>query len=80
MLVRILWLVVRTPIFALLALFEPIVSLVLGGLALLGLFIAFFYRLTGVDPRFPFWTTLSISVGFVILQMAYHTILRRLAR
>jgi hypothetical protein len=75
-----LWSVVRIPIFAVLVVLEPLVSFVLTGLALLGLLTTFLFKLTGADPRFPFWGMLGASTGFAVALMGYHALIRLLSR
>ena len=49
---RLLWHVLRLPVFMFLAILEPVVSFVLGALALLGVLTALFFKFYGV-PHFP---------------------------
>jgi hypothetical protein len=74
-----LWQCIRLPIFLLLAILEPVLSFVLGALALLGVLTAFLWKLVG-PPHFPFFLILSISLGFGLLLAAYQTLLRLLSR
>jgi hypothetical protein len=50
-----LWTVARFPALALLVVLEPLASTLLAGAALLCFLMAFFFKWTGADPRFPFW-------------------------
>ena len=78
---RALWLVwqfVRLPLFLLLLVLEPVATLVLGALALLGALTALFWKLFG-PPNFPFLLMLSISLGFELAVLVYHKLLRLLA-
>jgi hypothetical protein len=70
---------VRLPIVTLLVILEPVVSLVFGGLALLGMLMTLFYNLIGL-PHFPTWTVLSLSVGFGIVVRVYRGLIHVLAR
>ena len=70
----IVWRVVCAPVHALLALVEPIVSFVLGLLALLGLCSSVMFEV--LRPQFPFWTMLSISLSFLLALGVYHLVLR----
>jgi hypothetical protein len=77
-----LWLLsqgIRLPLFLLLAILEPVVSFVLGSLALLGVLMALFWKLTG-PPHFRFLLMLGISLGFELALAYYHTLLRLLSR
>jgi hypothetical protein len=77
--VRLIWHAVRLPVFVFLAILEPVVSFVLGSLALLGVLTALFSKLYGV-PHFPFALTLGVSVGFGLMQVAYYALLRLFGR
>jgi hypothetical protein len=72
------WLV-RLPVVTLLIILEPVVSLVFGGLALLGVLTVLFYDLIRL-PHFPTWTMLSLSVGFGIVGRLYRGLIHILAR
>ena len=72
-----LWQCVRVPVLLLLVTLEPIVSFVLGSLALLGVLTAFFWKLVG-PPHFPLFLVLGISLGFALALVLYHTLLRLL--
>jgi hypothetical protein len=72
-----LWQCVRVPALLLLVTLEPVVSFVLGSLALLGVLTAFFWKLVG-PPHFPFFLVLGISLGFELALVVYHTLLRLL--
>ena len=58
-----LWQGIRLPTFLLLSVLEPIVSFILGSLALLGVLTAFFWKFVG-PPHFPFLLALGISLSF----------------
>jgi hypothetical protein len=47
-----IWQCIRLPLFLLVAILEPVVSFVLGSLALVGVLTAFFWKLIG-PPHFP---------------------------
>jgi hypothetical protein len=72
-----LWQCVRVPALLLLVTLEPVVSFVLGSLALLGVLTAFFWKVVG-PPHFPFFLVLGISLGFELALVVYHTLLRLL--
>jgi hypothetical protein len=70
----IVWRAVSAPVHALLALLEPIVSFVLGLLALLGICMSLVFEI--LRPQFPFWTMMSISLSFLFALGVYHLALR----
>jgi hypothetical protein len=74
-----LWQCIRLPLFLLLAILEPIVSFVLGALALLGVLIALFWKLTG-PPHFPFLVMVGVCLGFALALACYHALLYSLSR
>ena len=57
---------------------EPVVSLVLGTLALLGVLMALFWKFFG-PPNFPFFLMLGISLGFELALIVYRKLLSLLA-
>jgi hypothetical protein len=57
---------------------EPLVTFVLGALALLGLLMTLFFYLAG-PPEFPVWTMLALSLGFAIALVPYHALIRLLS-
>jgi hypothetical protein len=72
-----IWHVIRVPCGAMLALLEPIVSTILAGIALLLLFTAALFRFVGPpNPEFPFWGMMGMSVGCVLLQVLYRSLMR----
>ena len=75
---RIVWQSIRLPLFVFLLVLEPVVSLVLGTLALLGVLTALFWKFFG-PPNFPFLLMLSISLGLELALIVYHKLLRLLA-
>jgi hypothetical protein len=76
---RWVWWFVRLPVVTLLVIMEPVVSLVFGGLALLGVLTVLFYNLIRL-PHFPTWTMLSLSVGLGIVVRLYRGVIQVLAR
>ena len=70
----IFWHAVRLPVLMLLVILEPAVSLVLGGAALLGVLMSLFWKLVG-PPTFPFWTMLTISLGFGFALFFYQVLI-----
>jgi hypothetical protein len=78
-LLRGLWFLVRLPVFTLLVILQPVVALVLGGLALGGVLTTIFFVLIHAR-HFPAWTMLTISIGFGLALMFYETLLRVFSR
>lgn len=76
---RALWLVIRLPAFALLAILAPVARLLLGSLALLGVLMALFWKLLG-PPHFPFIAMLGASIGCGLALAGYEALLRLLSR
>ena len=72
-----LWQCVRVPALLLLMILEPVISFVLGSLALLGVLTALFWKLLG-PTHFPFFLVMSISRGFELALALYHALLRTL--
>jgi len=75
---RFVWWLLRLPIVTL-VIREPVVSVVFGGLAMLGVLMVLFYNLIRT-PHFPTWTMLSLSVGFGIVVRVYKGLIEVLAR
>jgi len=75
---RSLWHIVRLPILLPLAVLEPIVAILLGGLALLGLLATAFFKLIAA-PHFPTGTMLVISISFALALMLYEGVIRVLS-
>lgn len=74
-----LWLALRIPAFTLLAILAPVVRLLLGWLALLGVLMALFWKLVG-PPHFPFVGMLALSIGCGLAVVGYDAALRILSR
>lgn len=74
-----IWRLLRLPLVTLLVILEPVVSFVLGGLALLGVLMTLFNSLVG-PPHFPTWTMLTLSVGFGLALRLYRELVLLLAR
>jgi hypothetical protein len=68
--IRWLWHVVRLPIVMLLVILEPVVALVFGAFALLGILTTIFFKLIAA-PHFPTWTMLAISISFGLALVLY---------
>jgi hypothetical protein len=75
-----LWHAVRIPVFVVLRLAEPVVRLLLGGLGLLGIFGALFYKFVSPLPHPPFWLLMGFGVICGITLLLYETLLRLLSR
>ena len=75
----VLWLLVRLSVFTLLAILAPVVRLLLGSLALLGVLMAFFWKLVG-PPHFPFIPMLAVSIGCGLTLAGYDALLSLLRR
>ena len=74
----VVWRSIRLPLFLFLLVLEPVVTFVLGALALLGVLTALFWKFFG-PPNFPFLLMLSISLGLELALIVYHKLLRLLA-
>lgn len=72
------WQCIRLPLFLFLLVLEPVVTFVLGALALLGALTALFWKFFG-PPNFPFLLMLGISLGLELALIVYHKLLRLLA-
>ena len=72
------WQCIRLPLFLFLLVLEPVVTLVLGTLALLGVLTALFWKFFG-PPNFPLFLMLSISLGLELALIVYGKLLRFLA-
>jgi hypothetical protein len=77
---QLVWRVIRLPILTFVVIVQPVVGLVFGGLALLGVLMSFFFKLTGAAPNFPFLRMLAISVCFGLVLIAYEAAVRCLSR
>ena len=73
---RLVWQLIRLPVLILMAILEPIVSVVLMGLATLGVLMCFFYEFLVRAPHFPFWLMMGISLSFAFLLMLYYALMR----
>jgi hypothetical protein len=74
------WQLIRLPVHTLLVILEPVVDVVFGGVALLGVLVSLFFRLSSGISHFPFWTMISISIGFGLVPMIYGGIIRLFSR
>lgn len=76
--IRSLWRVTTLPVLLALVILEPVVTFLLAGLALLGLLVTLFFYFAG-PPGFPVWTMLALSLGFAIVLVPYHALIRLLS-
>ena len=67
-------------LYAVLAMFEPLVRLALLLLALGGFVTCGVYRFLLQDPHFPLWTMLTFSISMCVLWGLYAVLLRALPR
>lgn len=74
----VVWECIRLPLFLFLLVLEPVVTFVLGALALLGVLTALFWKFFG-PPNFPFLLMLGISLGLELALLVYRKLLRLLA-
>jgi hypothetical protein len=79
-LLRLVWRLIRLPILTFLVILQPMIGLLFGGLALLGVLTSFFFRLSGAAPHFPFFMMLAISVGFGLVVIGYEALIRYISR
>jgi hypothetical protein len=77
--IRILWVVVRFPALALLAICEPLVSFGLTSLALLGVLVAAFYACVLPFQAIPVFGLLAGAVGMILLLVVYYALVRVLS-
>jgi len=75
-----IWLIIRVPMLVVLAFLEPFVRLLLSGIAVLSVLAGLVYKGSSVPPPIPFWVTLCIAVGCLMLIPVYHGLLRLLSR
>ena len=77
---RIFWHLVRFPLLALLALFEPVVRAVLSFAMVLGALAATIFEFSAAGPRFEFLQMLVGSLGLGAALFAYHGLQALLSR
>ncbi len=76
--IRWIWRAACLPVLMLLVILEPVVNFVLAALALLGVLMTLFFKLVG-PPGFPVWTMFALSLGFAIVLVPYHALIRALS-
>ncbi len=74
------WRLIRLPVLTLLVILQPVIGVAFGGLALLGVLMSFFFKVSGASPHFPFLTMLAISVGLGLVLIGYEALIRRLSQ
>src|SRR5690554_3975785 len=62
-----IWCIVRVPLLIVLGFLEPLVRLLLSGIAVLSVFAGLVYEGSSVTPPIPLWVMLCISVGCLLL-------------
>jgi len=77
--VTLIWHLLRLPVFLLLVTLEPVASIVLGGLALLVVLTALFFKVIGA-PHFPFVLMLAAGLGFQLALIGYCALLRSFSK
>jgi hypothetical protein len=77
---RLVWRFIQLLLLTFLVILQPVVGLVFGGLALLGVLMSFFFKLSGAAPHFPFLAMLAISVGFGLVLVGYAALIRYFSR
>lgn len=75
-----IWGVIRIPVLIVLAFLEPFVRFMLTGVAVVSLLAGLVYKGSSVAPPIPFWVTLCVSLGCLMLVPFYHFLLRLLSR
>ena len=74
-----LWQVVRLPTLSFLLILLPVVRLALPTVSLVGVLTAFLFKAIAL-PHFHFWLVLGISIGCMLLLLAYEAAVRFLSR
>jgi hypothetical protein len=67
---------IRLTVFAILAVFEPIIRVALSLLALVGVSLAVFNRYVAHALHFPFWLVLGMSTGCALALVMYYKLMR----
>ncbi|HVA19302.1 MAG TPA: hypothetical protein VMU55_03930 [Solirubrobacteraceae bacterium] len=73
---RVIWHAIRLPIVTVLIILEPFVTVVLMGIATLGVLMCLFYEFLIKAAHFPFWLMLCLSIGSALLLLPYYTLIR----
>ena len=77
---RVLWALIRLPVVTVLLALEPLVSLVLVGIFVLGTGAALLLRLSGDLPNLPFWGMVAFSFGSLLALRVYCALIGLLSR
>jgi hypothetical protein len=72
--------IIRLPIVAVLLLLEPVVNVVCGAAAVLGVLVAAAFELSAAGPRFPFLQVTAVSLACGVLLILYHSAIALLVR
>ena len=76
---RAAWTLIRLPLLALVVILEPVVRVLLTGLALLLTLTAFFWVALRGLSAFPFWGMLGLGVTALLLLALYYALMRLLS-
>lgn len=74
-----IWIAVRLPILAVLVILEPFVTVILMGVATLGVLTSLFNEFVLRLPHFPFELMMTMSIGSALLLLPYYALQRFLA-
>jgi hypothetical protein len=74
-----IWEAVRLPTLSFLLILLPVVRLVLSAVSLVGVLTAFLFKAI-VLPHFHFWLVLGLSIGCMLILLAYEASVRFLSR
>lgn len=77
---RVLWRLVRVPLLAVLFALEPIASVILTAVGVLGITAALILRSSHHPPQFSIWGMLGFSVCALVVLSAYDVLLGMLSR
>ena len=70
-----LWRLICIPIYAVLAVFRPLIGFILAAIGVLGVLVALFFRFIDPLAHFSFWTVLGVSVGCLVMIGVYEFVL-----
>lgn len=74
-----IWMVVRLPLLALVVILEPFVTIILMGVATLGVLTSLFNEFVLKLPHFPFGLMMAMSIGSALLLLPFYALQRFLA-
>jgi hypothetical protein len=66
----------RLTVFAVLAIFEPIIRVTLSLLAILMIGLSLFNRYVVHAPYFPFWLMMGLAAGCAVILILYYRLMR----